>query len=429
MARATIKDSKTNRPVGMNINDVNIQEAAINRACEFMGSDLYAYGIGSKRKYKHANTLLREVRKTCGFQVSYRQLQRWISYYKKFGEAPVRARREHRTTIKGLRTLNPKDFTTTDQDILKDIVDQEPQLYLDEIQERLAARTGKAWTTSTIWRHLHSKRIGYSLKTAVHKARQQSLTEVARFHVRMNDYVQHPSQLIYVDETARSTKASRRRRGWSPRGVTPVITSRMEREFDRKYTLIAACNWNGFEISACHIVERETSNRDNNPDRGTVDTERFEHWVEHFLVPALGSFVDGEPNSIVVMDNASIHLSDRITELIANTGAIMVLTAPYSPEFNPIENMFKIYKDSLKRLSYDSSNHWTANHYWSLNAVTPDMAKTFFRKCEVPGMADWYREQQLEKEENELLFLAVLPPRLILCHELLFGSDSEDGLL
>ena len=44
----------------------------------------------------------------------------------------------------------------------------------------------------------------------------------------------------------------------------------------------------------------------------TIDTERFELRVEHFLCPVLGNFMLKKKRSIIVLDNASIHHSDRV---------------------------------------------------------------------------------------------------------------------
>ena len=68
---------------------------------------------------------------------------------------------------------------------------------------------------------------------------------------------------------------------------------------------------------------------------GTVDALVFEAWVECNLCPTLGSFERGEPRSVVVMDNASIHGGSRVRELIEATGAVLVMAAPYSPDLNP----------------------------------------------------------------------------------------------
>lgn len=91
--------------------------------------------------------------------------------------------------------------------------------------------------------------------------------------------VRNPEQLIWVDETHRSSNDARRRRGWGKRGHTPVIEAHFEEHFRPRYTLIGACDINGFVVPACRIVERESE--------GTVDMERFERYVDQDLVPTL----------------------------------------------------------------------------------------------------------------------------------------------
>ena len=103
----------------------------------------------------------------------------------------------------------------------------------------------------------------------------------------------------------------------------------MVHEFNKRYTLIAACKWEGFVQEACHIVEREHVKDDPNPDCGTVDTGRFQQYLENFVVPVLGRAKLQETNSILAMDNAApIHYSDKIRSIIENVGALLVYIAP-----------------------------------------------------------------------------------------------------
>ena len=143
-----------------------------------------------------------------------------------------------------------------------------------------------------------------------------------------------------------------------------------EEDFRKRYTLIAAADIDGFVESACQLVERERDKNDIDVNRGTVDTERFERYVENYLVPVLGRFVDDEPRSIVVMDNASIHISERVRDLIEGAGAKLIYTAPYSPELNPIEFMFSVYKAGLKRRTGQGTG-WLAAHVLSLFNIMP----------------------------------------------------------
>ena len=118
---------------------------------------------------------------------------------------------------------------------------------------------------------------------------------------------------------------------------------------------------------------------------GTVDGDTFLGWVKNYLVPVLGRHSEKEKNSIVIMDNASTHMSWDVVEAIENTGAYLLYTAPYSPDLSPIEYCFNIYKAKLKRISKDYRNdEFFDMHMIALEAVTPDIAIKEFRKCGIP---------------------------------------------
>ena len=92
-----------------------------------------------------------------------------------------------------------------------------------------------------------------------------------------------------------------------------------------------------------------------------------------------------EKHSIIIMDNASIHLSAEVKTMIADAGALLILTAPYSPHLNPIEYFFSTYKAALARLSYESYNRdWFSIHYEALGKVTSEAARKTFRHCQFP---------------------------------------------
>ena len=57
----------------------------------------------------------------------------------------------------------------------------------------------------------------------------------------------------------------------------------------------------------------------------------------------------------MVMDNASIHHVDRVVSTIQQTGALVRFLPPYSPDLNPIEEVFAKVKSYLKanEVAYD----------------------------------------------------------------------------
>jgi transposase len=78
----------------------------------------------------------------------------------------------------------------------------------------------------------------------------------------------------------------------------------------------------------------------------------FIDWLTLKILPLLGNFEKGEPHSIVILDNASIHMDAEIVSLIQSKGAYILYTAEFSADINPIEKMFVIYKASVKQIKH-----------------------------------------------------------------------------
>jgi len=78
---------------------------------------------------------------------------------------------------------------------------------------------------------------------------------------------------------------------------------------------------------------------------GAIDSDAFLVYVEHVLVPTLAG---GE---IVVLDNLSSHKHPRVAELIRAAGAEVWYLPPYSPDLNPIEQMWSKVKHALRALA------------------------------------------------------------------------------
>ena len=76
--------------------------------------------------------------------------------------------------------------------------------------------------------------------------------------------------------------------------------------------------------------------------QGAITSELFEDFMEHqvllYCTPYSG------PQSIIILDNALIHKLVRLQELCDCSGVVLEFLPPYSPDFNPIEAMFKDLK-------------------------------------------------------------------------------------
>lgn len=78
---------------------------------------------------------------------------------------------------------------------------------------------------------------------------------------------------------------------------------------------------------------------------GPMNGELFRAYVEQFLAPTLA------PGDIVVMDNLPAHKVRGVAEAIAARGAELRYLPPYSPDLNPIEQMFAKLKALLRKVA------------------------------------------------------------------------------
>ena len=67
---------------------------------------------------------------------------------------------------------------------------------------------------------------------------------------------------------------------------------------------------------------------------GPINGDSFLAYVEQMLVPTL------KPGDIVVIDNLGSHKGKAVRRAIRAAGAKLFFLPPYSPDLNPIEQMF-----------------------------------------------------------------------------------------
>ncbi|CCD51182.1 hypothetical protein BofuT4_P085440.1 [Botrytis cinerea T4] len=94
--------------------------------------------------------------------------------------------------------------------------------------------------------------------------------------------------LVYVDESGCDKRIGFGRTGWSPVGVTPVRIAQFQRE--QRYRILPAYTQDGVILARVF--------------QGFTDSTLFEDFIEQ-LLPLCGRWP--EPNSVLVMDNASFH--------------------------------------------------------------------------------------------------------------------------
>ncbi len=135
-----------------------------------------------------------------------------------------------------------------------------------------------------------------------------------------------PCKLLFVDEMGTNTSLSPRY-AYSPKGERAY--AQVPRNRGANTTLLASMSLEG--MRPCLAVE------------GATTTTVFETYVEKILAPSLRG------GQIVVLDNLGAHKSERVRELIEGRGCQLLFVAPYSPDFNPIEEAFSKIKGACEK--------------------------------------------------------------------------------
>ena len=106
---------------------------------------------------------------------------------------------------------------------------------------------------------------------------------------------------------------------------------------------------------------------------GAMDGTLFLAYVREFLCPTLS------PGDIVVWDNLSSHRVAGVREAIEAVGAILKPLPPYSPDFNPIEQVFAKLKAWLRKAGERTvESLWLALAH-TLDQLTPAECANYLR--------------------------------------------------
>lgn len=134
-----------------------------------------------------------------------------------------------------------------------------------------------------------------------------------------------PARLVFIDETWTKTNMAPLR-GWSPRGQR--IRAKVPHGHWQTMTFVAALRHD--RVEAPWLL------------KGPINGECFRAYVDEVLVPTL------RPGDIVVLDNLGSHKGKAVRRAIRKAGAKLLFLPKYSPDLNPIEQLFAKIKHGLR---------------------------------------------------------------------------------
>jgi putative transposase len=164
------------------------------------------------------------------------------------------------------------------------------------------------------------------------------------------------SRLVFIDETWTKTNMAPLR-GWAPHGQR--LIGKVPHRRWKTTTFLAALRHD--RIDAPWLLE------------GPIDGESFTIYVEKVLLPTLRS------GDIVIMDNLGSHRGKVVRRLIRSVGAKLFFLPKYSPDLNPIEQVFAKLKHLLRKAAARTADAVCAAIGQSLGAFTRQECANYFK--------------------------------------------------
>lgn len=237
--------------------------------------------------------------------------------------------------------------------ILLQLFLRNPGIFLREVQEQLCSVTGKWVNCSTVCRT--AKRLGLTRQKIKKVAMQQSDILRAQYMAEIEAF--DADMLVFIDETGCDKRNSIRQFGYGIRGITPVAHHLLS--YSKRISGIGIMSTRGIED--VYLVER------------SVNGDVFLQFIQRSLLNIIQPFDGNNPRSVVILDNASIHHVDEVCSLISAAGALIRFLPPYSPDLNPIEEVFSKVKGYLKEneIAYRATNEPRVIILSAFTSITP----------------------------------------------------------
>jgi len=163
-------------------------------------------------------------------------------------------------------------------------------------------------------------------------------------------------RLVFIDETWIKTNMAPLR-GWAPRGRR--LKALVPFGHWKTLTFVAALRCD--RIAAPLVLD------------GPINGVAFHSYVCDVLVPTLA------PGDIVVLDNLGSHKGKAVRDAIRAAGARLIFLPPYSPDLNPIEQVFAKLKHMMRKAAERSLETTWRRAGALLDAFRPDECARYFQ--------------------------------------------------
>lgn len=268
--------------------------------------------------YKHSNVSLRTIaNQLC---LSKSSISRWVN---KYDRDEINSNNENISD--DINVNNKNEIIQRILLFLKNSLNQNPFQTLEIIKENMKRKLNIFISTKTISKYL--KIIGYRKKKVVKRFYNKRLRDHIndrKIFIRKIRKI-NPNDILCIDETYINEKI------YSEYGYTS------KKRLTRYYKINGKHNKQSLImcISNKKVIKYEIHKR-----KG-INTDIYYNFIS--------DMVKNVTNKYILMDNVAFHRSKKITDLINKSGNKVLFIPSYSPDCNPIEEVFSSMKSYLRK--------------------------------------------------------------------------------
>jgi transposase len=259
------------------------------------------------------------------YHISHRTILRWLDAYTKTGNVKIAQRPsrdppvllEHIHFAEDLLAINS---TLTDEELCLEIFDT----------------FDVAYTNRQLGRAIRNDDYTRKVCERISKNRNEELRRLFKTNLR-ESLDEIPARCYAViDESHLNAKETLRRYGRSPKGYPAFVTGDVIAPTG--HVLVGAAAIAAMSIDGIFAVSVHEE---------IIDHAIFLHAFEYKILPHLNAFPGDR--SVLLLDNASPHMKLDIYNMCEANGVLVVFLPPYSYDFSPIEPIFHLAKDYIRR--------------------------------------------------------------------------------
>jgi len=250
--------------------------------------------------------------------VKYRTVASILKVYKEEGRMESDVHKSGRK-----KSITPEICT-----YVRKLIEDDCSITLNKMKQSIFEEKKASLSVSTLHRTLQDFEYSFKTVTLIPAARNTDNNIEKRYQYAKDIMTKNIDDLIFVDEMGVSC-SMRQRYGRSLVGTQPRKTITSIRS--QNISVCAAITRNG--ILNFKVLEK------------AFNAEQFRIFIDD-LLNELRSH--GIVNKIIIADNASIHKNKEVKELIEQAGHQLIFLPPYTPQLNPIEEVFSVWKNKIR---------------------------------------------------------------------------------